>query len=288
MRTVKSVLWSIWIDLRTGVQTLTARQDFRMNPWERTRLRHSPRLWHTYSQLCGRRIEITDPCGYLLCYREIFLEQTYRFVANRPDPLIVDCGANIGMSAIYFKYLYPQARIIAFEPDPEIMRVLERNVNTFQLENIELYERAVWDSETELLFQRDGSIAGRLVDEGAAGSVIPVRTVRLRDFLDQDVDLLKIDIEGAEYQVLQDCQDHLSRVAHVFVEYHGKPRESPNLHEVLRMLQRAGFRYHVKDAHPIAHPFIHEERNPMYDLQLNVFAFRDTASLGAIGAKNAD
>ena len=63
------------------------------------------------SPLLGKMIELTDPFWYLHCYREIFGDQVYRFIANRQDPLIIDCGANIGMSVIYFKYLYPDARI---------------------------------------------------------------------------------------------------------------------------------------------------------------------------------
>ncbi len=49
-------------------------------------------------------------------HREIFVELQYYFRARRPDPVIVDGGSNIGMSVLFFKALYPDARVLAFEP----------------------------------------------------------------------------------------------------------------------------------------------------------------------------
>src|ERR1700693_4874079 len=56
--------------------------------------------------------------GFVCLFEEIFIRQDYIFVSRRPDPLIIDCGSNIGMSILYFKRRYPKARIIGFEPDP--------------------------------------------------------------------------------------------------------------------------------------------------------------------------
>ena len=54
-------------------------------------------------------------------YEDIFINRVYEFEASRPDPRIIDCGSNIGMSVLYFKHVYPEARIVGFEPDPTIM-----------------------------------------------------------------------------------------------------------------------------------------------------------------------
>src|SRR5262249_51895723 len=52
-----------------------------------------------------------------LLYSEFSARQSYRFASSRPDPVVYDCGANIGMATFYFKWLYPKAHIDAFEPD---------------------------------------------------------------------------------------------------------------------------------------------------------------------------
>jgi FkbM family methyltransferase len=239
------------------------------------KLRCALRYKNGRSWLMGKRIELTDPFWYSHCHHELFVDQIYKFEAKRQNPLIIDCGANIGLSVIYFKHLYPEAEVIAFEPDPKIFRVLQRNVGTFRLEGIVLHCKAVWNRVTTLSFLPDGGVGGRLVLEEGKKKSIQVQTVRLRGFLSQPVDFLKLDIEGAEYEVIKDICDVLEKVDHLFVEYHGAADETQTLHEILQMIQDAGFRYHLKEANPIQHPFVKEERNKLYDLQLNIFGFRE-------------
>jgi FkbM family methyltransferase len=247
------------------------RDEFGVSWWESKRLERSPKLAHTHAHLLGRRITLTDASWYLFSYREIFKEEIYRFNIDSPSPLIIDCGANIGLSLIYFKHLYPDARIVAFEPDGEIFGILEQNIKTFHFKNITLYAKAVWTSETELSFQPDGAVGGRLTQDGA----INVKTLRLKNFINQKVDFLKIDIEGAEYEVLKDCKDYLGNVDHLFVEHHGNQNAEENLNEILQIIRNAGFRYYLKEASPVKHPFIRQERGVLYPLQLNIFAFRN-------------
>jgi FkbM family methyltransferase len=223
----------------------------------------------------GKRIELTDSFWYLHSYHELFGDQIYKFEAKRLAPLIIDCGANIGMSVIYLKYLYPAARVIAFEPDPEIFRVLQRNVEAFQLDEVVLHCKAVWNRATTLSFLPDGGVGGRLVSDEGKKKSIEVEAVRLRDFLSQPVDFLKIDVEGAEYEVVRDICEKLEVVDHLFVEYHGATDEAQTLHEILEMIQKAGFRYHIKEANPVQSPLVKEKRNKLYDLQLNIFGFRE-------------
>ena len=101
-----------------------------------------------------------------------------------------------------------------------------------------------------------------------------VETVRLNQYLKMDIDFLKIDVEGAELRIIKDCRDDLERVQNIFIEYHGNRSRKQRLHEMLHIIQQAGFRYHVQDANPINHPFIERERGNLYDLQLNIFGFR--------------
>src|SRR5204862_8096532 len=143
---------------------------------------------------------------------DLFEREIYRFECAKEDPFIIDGGANIGLSVLYFKRLYPRSRIIAFEPDPEIFSLLERNCATFELSNVELVNQALWTSETMLKFVQEGGEGGRLQKHGETGRITQVPTVRLRDYLRSEIDFLKLDIEGAETEVLRDCADELSKV----------------------------------------------------------------------------
>lgn len=218
---------------------------------------------------------ISDSKWYLPTLKEIWEKEIYRFESNNKTPYIIDCGANIGLSVIFWKHLFPDAKILAFEPDPQIFELLSENINTFGYKDIDLRQLAVWSAETDLLFQTDNSVGGRLEIGDSSADSIKVKTIRLRDLLSQHIDMLKMDIEGAEYDVLMDCSDQLLNVERLFVEYHGAPYEKQKLQMILDIIQRNGFRYHIKEANPIKHPFIRSERNTYYDLQLNIFAFRD-------------
>jgi FkbM family methyltransferase len=242
---------------------------------EKKRIEYQPRKKVFSTYLLNKKILISDSYWYLPTLDEIWGNQIYKFHANSETPFIIDCGANIGLSVIYWKYLYPESRIIAFEPDPEIFKLLQHNVEVFNFDDIDLRPYAVWSSNTILNFQPDNSVGGRLADDGNNLKLVEVNTFRLSNILDKNIDMLKIDIEGAETEVLMDCKDKLASVDKLFVEYHGYANETQTLHEILLILINSGFRYHIKEANPIKHPFIASERGKFYDLQLNVYAFRN-------------
>ena len=167
--------------------------------------------------------EINFPDGFWFCHsmKEIFVEEVYKFWSPTKTPYIIDCGANIGLSVIYFKRMYPSATLIAFEPDETIFKQLEINIAQFNYDNVQLLNKGVWNDETTLSFLAEGTLGGRIIDSETKTSskVISIHTVRLRNYLTRKVDFLKIDIEGSEYEVLVDCADLLKNVEFLFVEY---------------------------------------------------------------------
>src|SRR5262249_43438782 len=146
-----------------------------------------------------------------------FDRQLYRFATTAEVPRIIDCGASIGLSVCYFKQLYPESEITAFEPDPKVYEILQQNCQSWGAQNVRLIAEAVWTRETTLAFPSAGQASGRL-DEEATGDDVPrVPTCRLRDYLTQRVDLLRLDIEGAEVDVLLDCAEFLGQVQNLVV-----------------------------------------------------------------------
>lgn len=225
------------------------------------------------TRLFGETIKITDSFWYLHGLNELFIEEVYRFLSDSKTPLIIDCGSNIGLSIIYFKRLFPEARIIGFEPDNEIFNILKANISQFGLNKIELNQKAVWINNRPLYFKKNGSVGGHIYGESDFNT-IEIETFRLKDLLNENVDFLKIDIEGAEFEILKDCEENLKNVENIFVEYHSFHEEDQMIGELLCILKLAGFKIYIKEAWSnMNHPFI-EKKGPYFDLQLNIFGYR--------------
>src|SRR5437867_5833534 len=166
---------------------------------ELERLESFPRYVRTTTNLLGSVITMVDSPSFLAQYGSIFRREKYRFRARRPDPTILDCGANMGMMTIYWKRLYPLARITAFEPDPDVFSVLSWNITQLRYPDVVLHQCAIWTSPGEFAFWAEGADAGRLMrPHNTNRPACLVEAVRLRDYLDSEIDMLKLDIEGAE------------------------------------------------------------------------------------------
>jgi len=230
-------------------------------------------------RLFGRKISFYNPAELLHGLNEIFVEEIYKQTLP-PRPFIIDCGANIGLSVIYMKRLFPDAEIIAFEPDEKNFRLLEKNVESFGLNQVDLRNEAVWDEDAMLRFSGQGSTESKLLTENAGGSVL-VKAIRLKNVIQKKTDFLKIDIEGAEYKVLCDLQDKLHLVDNLFLEYHGNFDQNAQLNEILSILVNNGFNYYIKEAAPVFKtPFYRKEINSYpYDVQLNIFCFHGFTNL---------
>jgi FkbM family methyltransferase len=148
------------------------------------------RFQATTCNLFDKIIKIPDAASFLFIYDEMFNKQIYKFATNETSPLIIDCGANIGLSTIYFKREYPNARIIAFEPDPKIFETLSYNIAAFDLKDVELMNLALWNTEEEVLFHSEGADAGRFYRDNDL-HITKVKTTKLSKFLQVPVQLLK-------------------------------------------------------------------------------------------------
>ena len=213
--------------------------------------------------VCGRRpgsavrclnyiVRISAGPDFYILYEDIFIHRIYHFGAQRPDPLILDCGSNIGMSVLYFKHVYPQARVIGFEPDPEICLYFRENIANNGLNDVQVVQAALAGQKGTLSFCSDGrcgSHLGRypLGGRPAEWTKCEVACVRLRDYLTEPVDFLKMNIEGAEWEVLADSEDRLRQVRELVIEYHHLPGLARTLHKILELLHRQGFEYLVND-----------------------------------------
>jgi FkbM family methyltransferase len=226
--------------------------------------------------LFSKPINYTNRFWFLHSMQELFIEKVYLFKSSSESPCILDCGANIGLSVIFFKQLFPKARIKAFEPDPMNFEVMHKNIASFDFANVELFNKAVWSKDDRLKFSSYGSVGSKLSSSQPANakSTIEVAAVPLSAYLNEPIDFLKIDIEGAEYEVLLSCEQYLHNVKNIFIEYHSLPDEPQMLGDLLKILTREGFRYYIRQAwENFKHPYVNRQTK-MFDVQLNIFAFR--------------
>lgn len=219
--------------------------------------------------------------GYELLHGidEIFIEEVYKCQLPK-EALIIDCGANMGLSVLYFKKICPDAKVIAFEPDEDNFKILEKNIKSRELQGVDLRRQAVWTADTTLNFAAEGSMSSKL----ETGGNVQVQAIRLANLLHQKVDFLKIDIEGAEYEVVKDIAPYLSNVSNLFLEYHGTFSQNRQIVELLDLLTNAGFRFYIKEAaHLHAHPFhSHRSTGSGFDIQLNISCFRPAGQVGNV------
>jgi FkbM family methyltransferase len=241
---------------------------------ELQRLERVPRYTATSTNLFGGSFELVDSKSFLAQHQAIFDQQIYRFETRKDAPLIIDGGANVGLSVLYFKRAYPQSRVIAFEPDPDLFQVLARNCAAFQLTDIELVPKALWTEDTIVKFDREGADAGRIMADTESFQAVDVSTCRLGDYLDQEVDLLKLDLEGAEVDVLLDCVDRLRNARKIIVEYHSFKGQPQKLHIVTQLLHDAGFRLHVNAGLASAQPLWWRQVHQGMDMRLYIYGFR--------------
>ena len=189
-------------------------------------------------------------------YNEIYKINEYIFSPRTTSPFILDCGANIGLSVLYFKKLYPHAKIIAFEANPETFKLLELNIRQNNLTDVQLVNAAVADSDGEMEFYvNDDAVSWSLSDTGIkntyagpnAWKSIKVPTVCLSSYITQHIDYLKLDIEGMEEIVLREIEGKLDLVEEIRMEFHAHIANPVNdLDRTLALLNKHGFKFAIE------------------------------------------
>jgi FkbM family methyltransferase len=242
---------------------------------EARRLAAIPSFQPTSTDLLGHTFEMRDVPRYLETMPALFFGHLFRFTTTDDRPTIIDCGAGDGLGVCYFKHLYPESSIIAFEPDPHVFEILKRNCASWGAHDVQLIQKAVWTREATLPFRASGRGSGRIDEEATSRDVPRVSTSRLRDYLTERVDLLRLDIEGAELDVLIDCADLLGQVQNLAVDYHSMFKRPQRLDELMPLLTRAGFRMHFRATRHSPSPFLARNVVGGMDCQLQIFAYRE-------------
>lgn len=190
-----------------------------------------------------------------LLVQEIFEGGEYWFACDKSDPTILDCGSHIGLSIAWFKRRFPQARIIAFEPDPQNFQLLQANVAINGFEGVELLNLAVSSRKGTARLFGDFGVAAPVASAHSlrqewgtqrSEQWILVNTVPLADYITGPIDYLKLDIEGLETEVLNSIEQHLHLVRAIGLEFHGTGAQAgADEEDVVGLLRKNGFQVSV-------------------------------------------
>ncbi|MGL5833080.1 MAG: FkbM family methyltransferase [Waterburya sp.] len=245
-----------------------------------SQLNHRQRYQECNVKLKQWNFLIPDAASFLSAYKEIFLEKIYKFKAHHAQPKILDLGANIGLSIIFFKELYPEASIVAFEADPKIFSYLQSNIYGNNYANVELINKAVWYENSWLSFASEGADGGQIDMTSHYQDTVKVEAVDIAELLSQQhFDFIKMDIEGAEDLVLPRCKGLLDSVQHLFIEYHSKVGQKQNLNKIVNFLSQEGFRLYMENPFEKPTPFLGLDSYAGFDFQLNIFAWKEESHI---------
>lgn len=207
-------------------------------------------------KIFGYKVYAFDYWSIRYLFEEIFYKNQYLFISRNPEPLIFDCGANIGLTIIYFKWLYPNSVIYAFEPDKITFELLKKNVEQNNFSNVHLFNSAISNKNGQVEFFVDNENPGSLLmskfKERNNKDKTIVDSISLTNFIRdkrlKNIDLVKMDVEGSEFEVIEDLyeNDLLKEINKFYIEYHHKIEgQKSKLSTFLLPFEKNGFEYQI-------------------------------------------
>ena len=178
-------------------------------------------------------------------FEEIFIDEIYK--VNDSESIIttiLDAGANIGMSALYFLRKYPNAKLVCVEPETKNFEILSKNLNGYK--NVILIKKGLWSHKSFLAFRTLEGVGSwgfeveETTKENAQIEAISVNDIILEHQIN-NFDFCKIDIEGSEKEVFDGNTDWLEEVKIMIIELHENMRAG-SVSTVLAKMKVRNFR----------------------------------------------
>lgn len=183
-----------------------------------------------------------------IVYSEVFEELEYDIDVNNDAPLIFDCGAHIGVAAVFFVTKYPNSKILAFEPNPSSVVYFRQNASRYLESNQITLHQVALGAKSEIVQLSPTKEAGSLLASTHfkyAGPSVPVQCHTLSSYLNEHtkVDLIKVDVEGAEWDIIQDLIDSnsLNKIDNLVVEFHERPEDSGKTNTFVSLISSHGY-----------------------------------------------
>lgn len=188
-----------------------------------------------------------------IVYNEVFEELEYDIDLKNDTPLIFDCGAHIGVASVFFADKYPNSKILAFEPNPSSVVYYSQNAARYlESKQIELYQVAL-GSKKAIVQIHPTQEAGSLLASthfNYPGPSVPVQCHTLSTYLNDHtkIDLIKVDVEGAEWDIIQDLIDSnsLNKIDNLIIEFHERTMDTGKIDAFVSLISSHGFKFEVR------------------------------------------
>lgn len=199
-------------------------------------------------------VTVEVPVRLVQTFKEIFMDECYLAGLERdisPRATVVDIGANAGYFSLFAAAKFPHSRIFSYEPVPVNYAQLQRHSDLNSSAHIKCFPQAVAgkNGEISLSFDMSDSFTTsatvfRLANGGEKSLRVPC--VSLQTVMDENgitkCDLLKMDCEGAEYDILYNCPvDYLQRIDQIAMEVHRGEKENQNIDALEAFFRQRGF-----------------------------------------------
>lgn len=190
-----------------------------------------------------------------LTIKEIYIDREYFMPLDvQRIKTVVDVGANIGTFTVLAGKTFPRAKVIAFEPALQTFKLLRSNLELNKIENVVCVRAAISNhSGSTSFWSYPASGLGSLFSSREGGRPESVQMLTLRQVFSRyhitTCDLLKLDCEGAEYDILSTDKQVLKQVKNVVLEYHDELTDHRH-EELVKILRRSGFSIKSKP-HPL-------------------------------------
>ncbi|MFW8637115.1 FkbM family methyltransferase [Cribrihabitans pelagius] len=213
---------------------------------------------------------------------EIICNVQYNFDAASEKPFIIDAGGCYGLASYLLNRRHPGAEILAFEPNPANAAVFRENIARTGMANVTLEEAAAGTSTGTTAFYANAdmpmgsSTSSRLSDLGHETEQLTVRQVDLPGLIaGRQVDFLKLDVEGAEYGIIEALDGRMDGIRNMFIELHfGTGLPKSNLARLLGVLDRNGFDHMITRAGNASPPHPLNAPEQVWGGSLNLWARR--------------
>lgn len=196
-------------------------------------------------------LELGNEPGGIMTLYHVFGRRIYSFPIQKVGRIntIIDLGAHIGLATLYFASLFPDARILSVEPAPENFKLLKKNCETNKIDAT-LINKCINSDKGFKKFYLSSvcstwhSLLGVSAQQELQHS-IEVEMITIDDLLEEnrieEVDILKVDIEGAEGNLFSNCVSWINKIRFIIMEIHS---QFVNPEELIQKIVQYGFHYH--------------------------------------------
>lgn len=196
----------------------------------------------------GQKLKLRTNSTDFYAFVNVWIVEEYRrdgFEIGEND-VVIDVGSHIGVFSVYASQFCRNGWIVSFEPINDNFRLLQDNVKLNKITNIKAFNVAVADKKDKVkIYHSDDQAAYTMYGNGQ--NYTEVDAVPLKEIFDSNqvekCDLLKLDCEGAEYEILASLPDeYFGRIGKICMEYHPTKNGSERVIELTTRLEKFGYK----------------------------------------------